>query len=222
MGLRFALLLLSVAPSVALAQPPRSSLPSWLEAPGAEQALDRDPVLTLGTERRPPRSSARPAFSELYWRALAGQAIGAAGGALIGLAIAAASGCTNDEGWLSGYSCQAGLGYAATIGALLAAPLGTATGIVLGGIALDRRRDAGEAYLFSALGMLPGALAFALTYASQDQLTMSFLLGALVAGGLSPLFGTLGYQGNQAPTARLALAPTPTPGGLGLAASGSF
>lgn len=164
--------------------------PSWR---GGE--LPEDPVADLLLRDPDPQPPRRIPFATLLASAYLGEALGLAVGALGGLLGAAIAGCDNDEGWLGGYTCFAGHGYAASLGALIGAPVGTAAGLLVATESMDLP-SRGQATMFGgvAAGLAPGLIG-PLTYMFTTELSLMFLLSFAAPVGLSPLLATLLYVG---------------------------
>ena len=106
-----------------------------------------------------------------------------------GLIVAAIAGCRGQEsGWLSGFTCSSGYGYAAAIGGLYGATLGSALGILRGGGAWHAGGDAGVPLLMSGIGALVGSIFAGVLVETTQQPTLSLIGG----GALSVLFATVG------------------------------
>jgi hypothetical protein len=137
-----------------------------------------------GEEALPPTPSrfARGGGEEVAGtRRLAGLAFGGGViGALIGGAAAAivnlVIGCRNGEGWLSGFTCEAGWGFALATGALLGAPIGEV-------ISVARAGDGGSGWLAAggaAIGLGVGGALVAVLTATTSEATLAVAVGGLL------------------------------------------
>lgn len=208
--------------SPALAAPMPEPVPEESPAPvvaepeeAASAALDEEPTdaeLDPIDETIPPDRTRRgPNFADLFGIGWLGQAAGALVGAGIGLSIAGGVGCdASGQGWMSGYTCTAGYFYLATIGALIAMPIGT---IVSLGIAVETSGAhydwVGETVLGTLLGWLPAILALPI-HLWTGQLSGPLVYAMAAGAGLSPLLGA-GFTRSQLIHHGFALAPYATP-----------
>lgn len=161
--------------------------PSWRPTePFDELTVD---LLARDPDPQPP---VRVSYARVLLGAYLGELAGVAIGALGGLLGAAIHGCQNGEGWLGGYTCFAGHGYAAALGALLAVPVGATVGVSLTAAASGYPEQVGDALGGAMIGTVPGALGL-LTYAFTYELSLMFLLSFAVPLGLSPLLSTAFY-----------------------------
>ncbi|MCA9610085.1 MAG: hypothetical protein KC619_31025 [Myxococcales bacterium] len=175
--------------------------------PETPTTAELDPI----DETIPPEPRRRTSFGQIFGDAWIGQVAGAALGAGIGLGIAGAVGCDErGQGWMAGYTCTSGYFYLAVIGAILAAPLGTITGILIGLDARGVHRDvAGDVALGTLLGWLPALLALPL-HLLTGQLSGPLVYALAAGGGLSPVMGAA-FAIDPLRRSGLAVAPFATP-----------
>lgn len=161
--------------------------PSWRPERGFETL-----VVDLMRRDPHPQPPVRISYARVLLSAYLGELTGLAVGALGGLLGAAVHGCENGEGWLEGYTCFAGHGHAAAMGALIAMPVGTVTGIGVGAAMSGYPELVGDALGGALLGTLPGVMGLA-SYGFTYDLSLMFLLSFAVPAGLSPLISTAFY-----------------------------
>jgi len=169
------------------------------------------------------RNERRLPFGELYLGGLLGEAGGALVGALLGALVAALVGCHEGQGWVQWRTCQAGFGYAATIGAMVGAPVGAGIGVTLTADGMGASAEWAEAIGGATLGWLPAGLIGAVGEALfAPDLTLTLLVTGVVGAALSPLVSTAFYVDDVRLPFRFAFAVRPTPGGAAVALTGTF
>lgn len=140
----------------------------------------------------PRAARGQPSFGLAFRHAILGEFVAALPGALIGLVVGLTT-CGNGEGWISGFTCFAGTGYAVTISAFAAAPLGAAVAIhhayASRGAEGSFWAALGGAYAGAALG----AGLSAIVIAAADEPTWAAITGGLLTAILAPVLGTLAY-----------------------------
>lgn len=152
---------------------------------------------------------ARPSGARLVGQGLAGGAIGALLGAASALLLNLAIGCDDGEGWVSGFSCDAGWGFAVATGALAAAPIGMVISLAISDAEREQHGDLWLAVAGAGLGVGIGGGIVATLVATTDEPTLSVavggLSGVLIAALASPLLyaGSRPDSAGQRPTLRV-------------------
>lgn len=150
--------------------------------------------VAVASEIPPQRPTPRPmGLDRLVLYALLGDVVGAGLGAIVATLIGLAS-CHGGEGWVSGFTCGAGIGYAASMGALVGAAVGAPISVAAVG---GRRHLDGDGWAGlggSMLALGAGAAVLALVQATTDQPTLATGLGAIVAVALGLVLGPVFYD----------------------------
>lgn len=186
---------------------------SW--APNSGWTSDSSPVVTPApavaqlamSAAPPPRSvaSVPTSLGRLVLAAFVGDLVGAAIGATVAVVVSLWTRCSGNEGWVSGFTCSAGYGYATALGALLGASLGAPISVAATG---ERRHAQGSGWAGlggSMLGLALGSGVFGLLEGTTNQPTLATgvgALGVLLGMVLSAAFYDLGRPAPGAPTLR--------------------
>ncbi|RZO49689.1 MAG: hypothetical protein EVA89_35295 [Sandaracinaceae bacterium] len=193
-----------------------------------EQARDaagrggsKPPIIERTYRLRPPPR--RVPFGDIFGGAVLGEVGGALVGALVGVLVAALAGCHEGQGWVQWRTCAAGYGYAATVGAMLGAPVGTGIGTVFAlerwGVSPDPETAIGGA----TLGWLPaGLVGVVMNAAFAPDLTLGLLVPGVLGAVISPLLSTAFSHAEVVLPLRFAPVARPIPGGAELGLAGSF
>lgn len=151
-------------------------------------------------------------LDRLVLYAFVGEVVGAGIGAVLAM-VASVALCHGNEGWLTGFTCGAGIGYAASMGAFVGAAVGAPASVAAAGARRHADGDGWAGLGGSALSLGAGVGIFGLIEASTDQPTLATAVGgvlSIVLGlVLPPVFYDLGRPRRAAPTVAIR--------GLGLA-----
>lgn len=170
----------------------------WRVAPAPVPVAPKPNPPPLVEREAPPFE---PRFGFLVLRAIPGELIGALPGGLIAL-VASFAQCENGEGWVSGFTCEAGVGFAVTIGAFAGVPLGAALGMHLAASDRGYEGNVGWAILAAYAGLAIGAGVSAIIIETMDTPTLGAAMGGITTVILSTLFASWAYRAGVRPGRR--------------------
>lgn len=167
-------------------------------APAARASAQPSAPLPAATDVEIAPVAVRPlrpvTLARLTLGSFVGELLGALAGGGIALTAALVSPCNGGEGWVSGFTCAAGFGYATILGVALGGAIGAPIGVAVQG---ERRRARGDGWLGllgSSVGLAVGLGTFTALELAMDQPTLASGVGGALALVLELLLTPIFYD----------------------------